>query len=241
MIGGPGGSLLQVSDLGIRLALRGSLTPLRLALGNNRNPAVVEALVHGGADLNSRGWTALHAAASHNAAVFPILLRLGADPAALDDAGRTPMDHAVDNQLLWGLEEVRQLRGGVHPSPAAAQDPTPPGQSPPAPACEDWGSYNFFALASADTVSACLRGRCRRGLPRRRAVTRLRCTTRRAPRSTPDVIVYLLVAGADVNARNWSGHTPLHEAARRTTNPGVITALVEGGGRRAPGCDRPGA
>ncbi|MCY4573726.1 MAG: ankyrin repeat domain-containing protein [Gemmatimonadetes bacterium] len=115
VIGGPGGSLLRVSDLGIRLALRGSWTPLELAVGNNRNPAVVEALVRGGADLNSpgpRGWTALHAAASHNAAVFPILLRLGADPAVLNDEGRTPMDYAVDNQLLWGLEEVRRLRGG---------------------------------------------------------------------------------------------------------------------------------
>ena len=231
VIGGPGGSLLQVSDLGIRLALRGSWSPLRLAVGNNRNPAVVEALVRGGADLNSpgsRGWTALHAAASHNAAVFPILLRLGADPAVLNDEGRTPMDYAVDNQLLWGLEEVRRLRGGVHPSPAAAQDPTPPGQVPPGPTCEDWGSYNFFTLASADTVAACLRAGADAVSPvDERHATPLHHAARAA--LDPDVIVYLLVAGADVNARNWSGHTPLHEAARRTTNPGVITALVEGG------------
>lgn len=112
--GDPGGSL-RVGDLGIRLMFRGSWTPLSLAVRNNRNPAVVEALVRGGADLNSpgpRGWTTLHAAASHGAAVFPALLRLGADPAALNDDGETPMDYAARNSLLWGLEEVRRLREG---------------------------------------------------------------------------------------------------------------------------------
>ena len=89
-------------------------TPLHMAAVSNRYPAVIEALVRGGADLELRGrfgQTALHMAAMQNAAVFPVLLRLGADPAALDDEGKTPMDYARENGALQGLEEVRRLRG----------------------------------------------------------------------------------------------------------------------------------
>ena len=96
------------------VAQREGATPLHMAAGGNRYPAVIEALVRGGADLELRGrfgQTALHMAAMQNAAVFPALLRLGADPAALDDEGKTPMDYARENSALQGLEEVRRLRG----------------------------------------------------------------------------------------------------------------------------------
>ena len=96
------------------VAQREGATPLHMAAVGNRYPAVIEALVRGGADLELRGrfgQTALHMAAMQNAAVFPVLLRLGADPAALDDEGKTPMDYARENGALQGLEEVRRLRG----------------------------------------------------------------------------------------------------------------------------------
>ena len=51
----------------------------------------------------------LHAAALRNPVVFPMLLKLGADPEALDRDGRTPMDYAVDNLWLQGWDEVRRL------------------------------------------------------------------------------------------------------------------------------------
>ena len=107
------------------VAQREGATPLHMAAVGNRYPAVIEALVRGGADLELRGrfgQTALHMAAMQNAAVFPVLLRLGADPAALDDEGKTPMDYARENGALQGLEEVRRLRG----TPAASVRGSPP-------------------------------------------------------------------------------------------------------------------
>jgi len=38
-----------------------------------------------------------------------VLLKLGADPDALDREGKTPMDYAVENLWLQGMEEVRRL------------------------------------------------------------------------------------------------------------------------------------
>lgn len=116
----------------------------------------------------------------------------------------------------------------AHFDAASAQPPPRPGLPPPAPTCEDWGSYSFFALASPDTVAACLQAGADAVSPvDERHATPLHHAARAA--LDPDVIVYLLVAGANANAPNWSGHTPLHEAARWSANPGIITALVEGG------------
>lgn len=90
----------------------GHKSPLHLAALFNGEPAVLEALVRAGADLelrNRKGQSALHIAARHNPSVFSTLLVLGADPAVLDDEGNTPMDHARLNRTLHGLPEVRRL------------------------------------------------------------------------------------------------------------------------------------
>ena len=100
-------------------------TPLHMASFSNGNPAVIEVLVRAGADPELRadaGHTALHLAARWSAAAFQTLLELGADPAALDYDGRTPMDYARENPGLQGVEEVMRLRG------------TPLRRSPPDPA-----------------------------------------------------------------------------------------------------------
>lgn len=93
----------------------GHNSPLHLAALFNSRPAVLVALVRSGADLELRdrmGRTALHIAARHNPRAFPALLALGADPDAVDDEGRTPMDHARLNKNLHGLPEVRRLLVG---------------------------------------------------------------------------------------------------------------------------------
>ena len=91
----------------------GQTSPLHLAALRNRNPAVIEALVALGADLEVRGRdgrTALHMAARGNAHAFLALLALGADDTAVDGEGLTPWDYAKDNRSLHGLPEVRRLR-----------------------------------------------------------------------------------------------------------------------------------
>ncbi len=93
---------------------RRGATPLHMAALVNRTPAVFQALVREGADLELRdsfGRTALHVAAQTNATAFETLLELGADPEAVDDEGRTPMDYARENGALQGLEVVMRLRG----------------------------------------------------------------------------------------------------------------------------------
>lgn len=75
--------------------------------------AVVEVLVRAGAKMeqaDESGLTALHMAAIWTSDAFPLLLRLGADPNALDANGKTPWDYALRNRALHGLEEVRRMR-----------------------------------------------------------------------------------------------------------------------------------
>ena len=54
------------------------------------------------------------------------------------------------------------------------------------------------------------------------------CTRQRAL-SLPDAIEALLAAGADANARDESGKTPLHTAAGHAYSRGAIAALLAAG------------
>ena len=107
-------------------------TPLLLALyrggpvmggapePTGRNVTVVEVLVRAGADLeraDGSGRTALHTAAIWTPAAFPLLLRLGADPNARDEDGKTPLDYALQNRSLEGLPKVRSMRESLWSGP----------------------------------------------------------------------------------------------------------------------------
>ena len=85
---------------------------------------VVAVLLEAGADIEARatylGWrqpngrdmTPLHVAAKRgNAAVFLALLEAGADPAAVDVEGKTPLDHAREQKALQELEVVKRSGG----------------------------------------------------------------------------------------------------------------------------------
>ena len=102
----------------------GTGTPLHQAAGRESNPAVVALLIAAGADVNARAevWdrccyttsrdrTPLHQAAQANPVAFVMLLDAGADPGALDDYGKTPMDYARENEVLRELEVVKRSGG----------------------------------------------------------------------------------------------------------------------------------
>ena len=95
-------------------------TPLHLAAGHSEDPAVIEALIGSGADVEARyqsrhdlmlglnGFTALHlaAATSEHAAVIEALIGGGADVAARDEYGFTPLHRAARYSLAPAVIEV---------------------------------------------------------------------------------------------------------------------------------------
>ncbi len=98
--------------------------------------------------------------------------------------------------------------------------------------CDDWNTSDFFYRATAETVAACLEAGA--DLNARHAVHRgsdgsntpLHFASRYA--WDPAVFVVLLEAGADVEARNRWGRTPLHGAAG-TNRSQVVAELVRAG------------
>lgn len=105
---------------------------------------------------------------------------------------------------------------------------TPAGASTPGPACDDWGSRDFFRAASPEEVRACLQaGADPNGPPGLHPLPPLFIAAGATPH--PPVIDLLIEAGADMHAREWGGVTPLHEAAAQNTNPAIVTSLVESG------------
>lgn len=92
-------------------------TPLHLAAGNGKTPAIVKVLLRARAAPNARdknGWTPLHLAAefSKTPAVVEALLAAGADPAAEDKEGKTPWHYAKENAALKGTEVYWRLNDG---------------------------------------------------------------------------------------------------------------------------------
>ena len=57
----------------------------------------------------------------------------------------------------------------------------------------------------------------------------LRCTGRPENNENPEVAIALLDAGANVNATDDAGWTPLHRAAGNNENPEVAIALLDAG------------
>ena len=245
----------------LRLA---DLTPLHFAAMDNENPAVIDALLAAGADLEareSRGMTPLSLAVffGDSPAAFDTLLAAGADPRAVDDLGMTPLhfasrsvvtqhgEHMVPALLAAGADPraesnntgnwpagLTPLHFAAYIDPAgeagtslaiveallaAGADPrAQSASSPPAPGVHITPLHTAAATGHLAVVEVLLAAGAD--------------PTARHPDGGGTPLHYggeaasvLVAAGADVEARNYAGRTPLHTAS----NAEEIEALAAAG------------
>ena len=110
-----------------------NLAPLHLAAWFSGNPAVITALLQGGAEPNAKldaksaqGATPLHIAAKFNSdpAIFQALLKGGAEPNAKSAQGSTPLHIAAQENSNPAVVEAL-LKGGAGPNAKNVQGATP--------------------------------------------------------------------------------------------------------------------
>ena len=91
------------------------------------------------------------------------------------------------------------------------------------PDCSRWQHFDYFDTATEEEVVECLSAGANPDVRGLFSETRLHSAA--SATGSPAVIEALLLAGAHINARDWSGRTPLHWAARLNENP--VPAAVE--------------
>ena len=186
-------------------------TPLHLAVEHSSDPAVVGALLEGGADVNDSrmrgGGTPLSIAVRHGAelAIVNALLEAGANPDShiLEFAVEHSADLAVLNALLEAGANPDGTRFGYTPLHSAVR-------------------YN----AGPAVVSALLEGGADPNYTSSKFGTPLQFAVQHG--AGPAVVSALLEAGANPDERSGD-KTSLHLAAEHSTEPGVVSALLEAG------------
>jgi ankyrin repeat protein len=104
-------------------------SPPLVTIASFGRPDLVERLLRAGANPNGRTtthWTALHYAAMCNdAATARLLLAAGADPAALDDEGRTPLEFTRTHDAHAVARLLTASASAARPSSAPLSGTTP--------------------------------------------------------------------------------------------------------------------
>ena len=203
----------------------GGTTPLHTATWSSTNPAVIEALVKGGADLNARdeaGGTPLYEASlSGNLVAIKALLAAGAEVNARSDVDYMPL-HATSSKAVPAVIEAL-LEAGADVN--ARANPSGGGSALPLHVAAK-SNENPAVIETLLKAGAEVGGRDSSG------ETPLHWAAR--SNENPRVIEVLLKAGVDVGVRNKSGQTPLHKAALNNRSPTVIELLLAAGAEVEP-------
>ena len=189
-------------------------TPLHDAASINDTPAIIAALVEAGANLQARdqmGRTPLHSAAGRfqtSPAVVAALLEAGADPSALDQDRRTALHTAARSSRSSSATAEMMSPEVIAEAMKAAQAAAKrnPELMPELPDDE-----TLAEMASPEAIAESLKA------------------LEESDAAKPRVIVELVSAGADPNARDEQGGTPLHDAGLYGAMPQVIVELVKMG------------
>ena len=222
-------SLLVAAGANVHARRWGGITPLHEAAGENTHAGVVTALVEAGVDPNAQdrdGVAPLHLAAGHGSpAVVTALVAAGADLNVRGLSGKTPLGVAWPDGMngypsAYRVPVVRELLrlgadgfGGKDLSQIT--NPT---------YCGHWHTATFHLVAVPADFARCLEegadvlARDRHGNTVLHGIASMDAA----------VTAVLLAAGAEVNARNSRGTTPLHNAVE-SRNPATVSALLEAG------------
>ena len=190
-----------------------NLTPLHYAAALSNNPAVVHALIGAGADIESGGRMGLtplqYAAANNrNPAVIQALLDAGADVEAKSSFGPPPLMLA---EIENNEEAIRLLSCPVGVTQTALFD------------------TEFWRAADAAQVEEKLRcGADANAQEEYAGLTLLHIAAQYA--KDPGAIQALLNAGANIDARNAYGESPLHFAALSGSSETTGVLLAAGAG-----------
>ena len=197
-------------------------TILHLAAGHAEDPAIVEALIAAGADLEARDeareegeltTTPLHRAAylNENPDVTAALLAAGADVGSRADSEEhdfTALHQTAGNKNPAVIDVL--VAGGIDVDVLTATGITPLHL---AALRGNRAAVERFLAIGADATASLDNGR----------------TALHMMPADAAIGEALLAAGADPNARTSGGLTPLHEAARDAENPAMLEVLITAG------------